>query len=322
MAVDAKPVGKRASGPRPFYKDDSGDPLRENFYRFLLRSYLRAKTVGQGTQAYFAIVRTLHQFCAESWVQGTVYPGETAVVRRFLKATGLPVKDAGAFVQRSLATHACARVFGETLRTIPKEEFSALCSVTGKEHLLKALASGRGVVVVHTHTLLAELFWSWLEHEGIAPGMTLWQWTFGKDRAELSDPKKRAIDSARELHAAMGVLREGGLVHSMADGPNGVEKIELPILRRLRPYRTGFATLALRANALVITAEVFLASNGSLAIVIGQPFVDLPPDRDHAQRLDKLIGQFAAHHLRVLKARPANIPWFQMKAHMRFSPAP
>ncbi len=318
MTHNEQSVKGRLPGPRSFYRDDSGDPLRENFYSLLRRSYQSAKRAGKGLEAYFAIVRTLNQFCAQPWVQSTVYPGESAVVQRFLAATGLPINDAQATITRSLAAHACARVFGETLMTLPRNEFAALCAVSGKEHLVTALASGRGVVIAHTHTMLTELFWSWLAFEGIAPGITLWQWTFSKDRSEFADPKIRAIESARELHAAIGLLRAGGLVHALADGQKGLQQVEVPVWNRLRIYRTGFATLAVSAKAAVLSAAVLVRADGRILIKIDAPFDEPPPDRDRTQQTEWLVRQYAERHGKLWAERPGNIPWFHMKLHVTF----
>ena len=53
-------------------------------------------------------------------------------------------------------------------------------------------------------------------------------------------------------------------------------------------------------------------------IAIGEPFNDPAPGKDRAEQLDGLVRQYAAHHLKVLTARPANTPWFQMKQHLTF----
>ncbi len=311
-------VEKRPPGPRSIMRRDGGDPLRENFFQLLRRGYQRAERDGKGLDYYSAAAGTLQRLYAEPWFRRTVYPKEAVLIRRFLMETGIQVADPRIVVQRSVFGHSWTRIWGATLLGLKREEFTSIASVLGKEHLSSALASGRGVVLAHSHTLLAELFWRWLDDEGIARGITLWEWTFGKARSEFEDVKTRVVEGAKEMRSAVDTLRRGGIVHLMADGHKGERKIELPVFNRMRIYRPTFAHLAMITDAAVLPADVFLMAEGQLSIQIGAPFAASPKQMSSAERIEALVRQYARHHEQVWRNHPENIPWTQMKRHLAF----
>jgi len=298
----------------------SRDELRENFFRLLLRSYLLAQKKGEGLAVYRSSAGMVHRLCGEPWAQQTIFPAESALVRRFLAQTELPAANADAIVQRSLMANPWVATWMKVLDRLDRRDFASLCSVSGKENLRAALATGRGVVLAHAHTLFVQLFWIWLRHEGIPPGVTIWQWAWGKKPEQILDPRTRALATARELHASMQSLREGGLVQILADGHNGNQQIELPFCNRRRGFRTTFAELALSANALVLPVLVSLAAEGSISIQIDPPFADAPLDHERGKRIESLVRQYADHLHGVWRTHAADIPWFQMKLHLGFAP--
>lgn len=299
----------------------SQDELREKFYLLLRRSYLMAQKHGKGLEVYRSCFGLIDRLCAERWAQHTIFPAETALVRRFLAETRLPVTDPDAVVHGSLRGHSWKAIWYRILQTLPRQDFTSVCTVTGAEHLKAAQAAGRGVVIAHSHTLFAPIFWNWLEHEGIGPGITVWQWAWkpGRKPGELRDPRVRALESARELHAAARVLRAGGLVHILADGTESHQQIVLPFCGRERGFRTTFAELAADANALVITADVTLCSEGQIRIEIGPPLVDAP-ERGRGERVASFVRQYADHLYSRWVKHVDEVSWTDMKLHLQFPP--
>jgi lauroyl/myristoyl acyltransferase len=294
----------------------SQDELRENFFRLLQRSCLIGAKQGQGIAVYRSIARTLHNLCGEPWVHATIFPFETRLVRSFLSETGLPAAKPQSIVQKSLMANAWLAVANTVLQKLNRPDFVSLCTVSGSENLHAARAGGRGVMIAHSHTLFAQLFWCWLEHEGIASGVTTWQWAWGKSRGETQDPRTRALESARELHAAVATLREGGLVHVVADGDKGARETVLPFFNRRRGFRPAFAELAVTTSAPVITVDVTLAVDGGILIEIGKPFTEDSPDDHRTRRVEALVLQYAEHLRERWRSYPADLPWFVMRQQL------
>lgn len=305
-------------GPLTLSRKPSEDPLVENLYTLLRRSYLAARARGKGPQAYQGIARTWGSICGEPWAQGTLYAKESALIRDFFREAIPQIKDPETAVKRCLIAQGWTRIFGVVLEQLEKQEFASICTVIGKQHLDAARSTGRGVMIAHTHSLLGELFWTWLDHAGIDRGITLLQWAFTKTAEESTDPKTRAIETARELRTCMDLLRTGGLVHAFGDGQDGRTMIEVPVHNRMRPYRVGWATLAVSAKAIVLTAAVSLGAGGKVSITIGPPINDDTPGRSDKELIEALVRKYAIHHATLWQGRPANITAYHMKQHLDF----
>jgi lauroyl/myristoyl acyltransferase len=294
--------------------------MREAFFAMLRRSYLMAARTGDGLEVYRSSAELVRMLCGQAWAQTTIFPGETALVRRFLKEAQLPVTDPRAVLQHSLMANPWVATWSGILKEMSREAFLSLCTVAGAEYLRETQASGQGVVVAHCHSLFAQLFWTWLRVENIDPGVTIAQWTWGRKASETSDPQVRAIETARELHLAMGTLRRGGCVHILADGFRGNEQIVLPFFNRRRGFRTTFAEFALTAHARIVTATVALQTDGRILIEINPPLAGAEDTDDRPAQVERLVRQYAARLRAFWLQHPGDLPWFQMKRHLDLPP--
>jgi lauroyl/myristoyl acyltransferase len=298
----------------------SADPLRENFFLLFRRSYRIAEKKGEGLAVYHASAALTYRLCGEPWAQETIFPAEASLVRRFLAETALPVSDRESVVQHSLWANPWAATWTGTLQALGRDHFELLCSVSGLEHLRAAQATGRGIVFAHAHTVFEPLFWTWLAHEGIAPGVTIWGWAWGRKPSEIRDPRISTLEGARELHSAVATLRRGGLLHVLADGHRGNQKIILPFCNRQRGFARTFAELALSTNAVVMPVMVKSAAGGSISIQIYPVFAESRSGGDPAERIELLVRQYVEHLQRIWQACPADIPWYQMRRHVDLPP--
>lgn len=297
----------------------SGDELRDNFFRLFLRSYRIAGEGGHGLTVYRACAAHVHRLCGEDWAQRTIFPAESALVRRFLGGTGLQVRDPRLEEQLNLMANPWAATWTEALQQMTRADFTAICSVTGEQILHTALAEGRGAVCAHYHTLFAPLFWTWIKHAGIPAGILIREWAKTRRAAEAGDPRTRALEGARELQTAAGTLRKGGLVHVMADGYEGSRKTVLAFGNRQRGFETTFIDLALMTGAPILTVAVKFSADGGIGVEFGPALRD-DPALPRAARTQALLQQYLAHVLRHWQNHPADISWFQMKRHLDLPP--
>lgn len=310
------PPARGARGPANVR---SADPLRENLFNLFGRSFLRAERMqpGGGRVVYRAAARMTLDFCGQPWAQTTIFPEETKLARLFLQETGLAAADPDAFVQNALMANCWAPAWTRILLAAKREEFASYCVVKGAEDLRAAMAQKRGVVLTHSHTVFAQLFWRWLEHEGIADGITLWQWTWNREKKEKEDPKLRAIESAREMHAAAHLLRDGGLVHSMADGRWGGDRVALPFYNRKRVFQPSFAELAVKADAPVLPVDIIMQADGRIHMEIGARLADAAEEKDRNLRVEKLVREYVRHLAGRWRRYASNLEWFQMGRHLK-----
>lgn len=309
------PPARGARGPARF---KSGDALREGLFKLFARSYRRAEKtqVGAGRAVYRSAARMIHELCGQPWAQATIFPEETRLAQRFQQETGLAAGAPGAFVQQALMTNCWAPAWTEILLAAPHDEFLAYCVVKGEEELRAALAGKRGVILAHAHTVFAQLFWRWLEHREIPAGITLWQWSWNRSREEKEDPKLRAIESAKEMHAASHLLRDGGLVHSLADGRWGGDRAPVPFHRRMRVFQPSFAELAVMTGAPVLPADVILQVDGRLRIDIGARFSEADAAASRSEKVDHLMREYVRHLAGRWRRHAGNLEWFQMNRHL------
>ena len=299
----------------------SQDELREGLYRLLQRSYARAGKAGHALAVYRSSFDLFGRLCAERWAQETAFANEAQLVRRFLREARLPAPDPGAVVAKSLLLHSAAATWRRTLQRMSREPFLSLCEVNGAERLRAALGEGRGAMLVHRHTLFASVFWSWLEHSDIAPGVTLGHWAWEKGRqGEREDPKRWIPEVARELKEASLSLRAGGLAHVFGDGIQGGQAIEVEFCGRKRGFRPTFAELVSGSGAAILTAGVVMGTDGRLAMHIGRPLA-ADPALPRAERNGRLVREYAERVRRQWERDPAQIPWNDMNNHLRLPPA-
>ena len=292
----------------------SSDALRENFFQLFLRSYRVAEKSGRGLEVYRACAAHVYRLCGEGWARNTIFPTETALLRRFIAETGLAVRDPGALAQLSLMANPWAATWTQVLERLERSEFASVCSVGGEENLRAALSAGRGAVCAHYHTLFAPLLWTWMGHNGIPVGITIREWV--KTRPDAArDPRSRALEGARELKSAVDTLRRGGLMHIVADGYEGSRKVTQTFCNRQRGFETTFIDLALATGAPILTVASRFSGDGGIRIEIGPQLRD-EPALAPAARTEALLREYLAYLLRQWQEHPADISWFQMKRHL------
>jgi len=299
----------------------SKDELRENLFRLFQRSFEAAAKSGRGAAVYRSSFDLLGRLAAERWAQVTIWPEESALVERFARECA-QAGEPRAVVQKSLLLHAAAACWRRMLQELGRDAFLALTQVRGGEHLRTALDQRRGVMIAHGHSLFEPLFWSWLEHSGIAPGVTLghWAWEPGRKPGDRTDPKRAVPEMARELLAASQTLRAGGLAHVFGDGVQGSRQTELVFCSRRRGFRSTFAEMAIAAGATTLSATASMGVDGRLTIDIEAPFPD-DAAAPRPARVERLSGEYASRLARRWQADPAQLPWGDMATHLRF-PAP
>jgi lauroyl/myristoyl acyltransferase len=298
----------------------SRDEQRENLFRLFQRGFQAAAKQRRGGEVYRSSFELLGRLGAERWAQLALYPEETALIERFVRECGLPAEP-GAVVQKSLLVHAAAATWRRILQGLSREALAPLFQVRGEEHLRAALAAGRGVMIAHCHTLFEPLFWSWLVHQDIAPGVTLghWAWEQGRKPGDRTDPRRAVPEMARELHAASQTLRAGGLAHVFGDGVQGSRQTEIAFCNRRRGFRSTFAEMAVAAGASTLTVAVAMGADGRMAIEIEPPLAD-DAAAPRALRVERLVREYAGRLERRWQREPAQIPWGDMAAHLRFAP--
>ncbi|MEW5941033.1 MAG: AMP-binding protein, partial [Chloroflexota bacterium] len=207
-----------------------------------------------------------------------------------------------------------------------EDEFARRVRVLGREHIERARAAGRGVVVVHSHF--------GLQHLGAVPVLdmnpdeamivggsarTLRLTGLGKlNRQSMLSINDETINdiSSLSFQLAKGkrLLERAGILFIAGDGYYGLRKLDFPFLGRLRPFGAGFAEVALSAGADVIPVFSALTPTGDVEIVFHPPLAPSGADRDAQVR--SLVGQYVGLLEAQWRASVPNIRWSQMRKYL------
>jgi KDO2-lipid IV(A) lauroyltransferase len=189
------------------------------------------------------------------------------------------------------------------LARCPRAEFERWLSVAGLEHLEKARAAGRGVIVVSAHVGAASALPVALTRLGFEP-TCMWA-VLGPVPAgvRLIRPRRGERLMLRPLVEARRVLAGGGVLLVMGDGEFGALNVEVPFLDGAHRFASGFAALATTTGARVLPAFATLAADQRVSVEILEP-LDGDDAAGRAERIRGLVAAFA----RVLERRMAADP--------------
>jgi len=210
-----------------------------------------------------------------------------------------------------------------------EKEFSRHVRVTGLEYVERAL-SGHGVMILHSHFGLDHLgMFPILEMKpedtiilgGNARTMRLAGLGRLNKQSLLSIHEETVNDISRlsfQLAKGKRLLVRGGILIIAADGYQGMRKLTMPFLGRLRPFGSGFAEVALSADADVIPVFCPIADNGDVEIVFHPPLIVAGANREEQTR--SLIEQYASLLESYWKSSFSNVKWLQMRKYIESPP--
>ncbi len=237
---------------------------------------------------------------------------------------GLDKKETNEVVRNSLRNFARDVVeIGYAISLAPNELQQEI-SVEGKEHLEKALAKGKGVIVLSAHLGNFFLVGTRLALEGY-PTYVLVNPPRNKNLREFlvrirlkvgqrtihTQPRQKA---AREL---LQVLRQNGLAVVIADEYRSGKGIYVPFFGRTVLARRGPATLALRTHAALIPVHLIREPSGRLRLIL-EP--EIKPTRSGNIRADtaECTLRMTQWVERVVRSYPDQWNW--MTVHWQDAP--
>jgi len=189
-------------------------------------------------------------------------------------------------------------------------------SVEGLEHVERALAAGRGVVLASAHVGIPGLPSAWLIRRGIRvltlrrPHLEAIAGTihgrnllFGAEamfvnwEAAPAAPLKRALD----------VVRDKGVASYLLDGIHGRRGAPVTLFGRQAELRTGFAEVARLAGAPIIPAFA-VEQDDRLLLTYHEPH-----RVDDAAGVQRFVRIFAQLYESIIRAHPHNLNWKQFE---------
>jgi amino acid adenylation domain-containing protein len=262
-------------------------------------------------------------------IQNRYFPAEAELIRRFIPFAQSQLAP-DAIIHQSLAANQCLPWRFHRLGQMAADPFSRHITVRGWERLEAAHRQGRGVLVLNNHAVLGHLVMLPLVRAGLAEvgfigtGLRRLHWLGlnASDQLQLlvtRDEDKHSL--ATNLYLAKQILERGGLVQLAGDGYQGSGGLTLPFHGRLRPFRRGFAELALATGSVILPVFVNLALDGRVEIAFQEPLTTTGTAGDHIAQGDALIHNYVALLDRWWRESPGNISWLHMREFLALPPA-
>jgi len=203
------------------------------------------------------------------------------------------------------------------LPSAPRDELERLVEVEGREHLDRAMALGRGVVVVTGHLGPYELGGAWLALAGY-PVHAMVEELSPETNAALSLYREatgmKLLSRNRATRAALRLLREQQLVLLVADRVvgDGSEGVVVRFGAGARAVPTGPAALALATQAPIVVGSIIRhphlrARAPRYLVQLEPPIVAEATSDGHADR-ERLTRQIAERLAASVVAHPDE--WF------------
>jgi acyl-CoA synthetase (AMP-forming)/AMP-acid ligase II/lauroyl/myristoyl acyltransferase/acyl carrier protein len=260
-------------------------------------------------------------YCGQKWAQAIFFPRQVYLVEQCLLSINTPIKKSDV-IRQSLTSNFWSDWRLAALTDCTTEEFNHWVNVTGIETLQKSHNKGRGVILLHNHSVFFALSGLILMKLGFDDSMLMGGIPYPLELMRLNHLKRKfMLDResykapqnarfARQLHMAKQTLEKGGILHMAPDGYRENHGKNVSFYGRNRCFRAGFAELAVMTNADVIPVEVSLDVTGKVQVKFLEPLVVVPGD--HQQQVDSLFNQYIDIFAETWAKNLGNMQWDEL----------
>jgi lauroyl/myristoyl acyltransferase len=260
-------------------------------------------------------------FCGQRWAQAVFFFPQVHLMRRLLKFVSTPMNDA-VVVRHFLMCNFLRKWRHAAVARMTSQEFDHWVRVKGVSTFHQSYRKGRGIVLSSFHYGPAHLSLLHLNRLGFDEIITLGGSPDRLNLLGLGQSRQMMLEvgdshGGLSMDMAVRALRRGGIVHLAADGQVGTSSgILMPFNGHIRPFKAGFAELAVATGADVIPVVVSLDIEGRVDIEFLNPLDSASGNMTHQEQVESLVKQYASIVERRWSRAPGNIPWRQVKAFL------
>jgi len=282
------------------------------------RQRLSVAAISRAEFPYSAGVRFSSWFCGQRCAQAAFFFPQVHLVRRLLKFVSTPMNDDDV-VHHFLVCNFLRRWRLAAYARMTSQEFDHWVRVRGASTFHRSYRKGRGIVLTGLHFVSGHLVLLYLNRLGFEEIITMGGDPDKLDLLGLGQSGQVMLevgDSRGGLSMDMAVraLRGGGIVYLAADGQRGTSSgVPVPFYGHIRPFKTGFAELAIANGADVIPVVVSLDIGGRVDIEFLNPLDSGSGNMTRQEQVENLVNQYASIVAERWSQAPGNLPWRQVK---------
>ena len=199
------------------------------------------------------------------------------------------------------------------------DEMKKWVDVSGMDILQQCVDEGRGIILLSSHMSTGRLLNMLLDRMEYKITSLEVRDRMGKYGVQSSgnmcvlEVGEKVDFPLRELYQIQKSLKKGELVNLSGDGYRGTSGIEVKFLGRKREFKTSFAELAVKTDAIVLPVFGSANPSGKIYLKIRPPLTTGDKHISHAERVAFLVRQYAALLEEVWRKKPGDIAWEQIR---------
>lgn len=191
--------------------------------------------------------------------------------------------------------------------------FKKWVKVEGLERFSKAVAQGKGVILVIGHFVPGWVATQALDRFGIETISVAFRDALGYMNIHFKNRQNiLSLEGNYNAHwehlQTIRALKKGDTVLVSGDAHMGDDEVKLPFLGRERGFKLGFAALAVATSAPMLPMFTSMGPDGHITVHI-QPELKRRPRLAREKRIKDLVVKYADRLGAHWKAHPGNLPW-------------
>ncbi len=285
---------------------------------FLLRTEL-IKLTGK-VIPYRRGAAVINWWCRQSLVQRLFYRKQVRLVRRTLDAIG-STQDPPPVIRHSLTANTGRFWRLAALAACSEAELARWVQVEGWRNIEAARHMGRGIILLNTHTTVAQLSALVLARRGLRLE-TVGDNRMKLDLMSLDDRRESTITDPdlsyqqmflAQLQHAKRELAGGGIVQFAADGLCGTGGMGMDLFGRQRVVRTGFAEVADVTGAAVVPLLVSMTPGGLVTLRFFPVLTKPEQSEPRPRRVRMLLEQYFERYRSVWQQSLGDLNWNHLR---------
>jgi len=199
------------------------------------------------------------------------------------------------------------------------EEMQNWIEISGIKKLQQARDKGKGIILVSCHMSTVRSLNLLLDRMGfriISLEVRDRMGQFGiqtSNNLSVLEIGEEAEFPLRELYLVQKSLKKGGIVNLSGDGYKGTTGVSTHFLGRVREFRTSFAELAIKCEAIAFPVFGSATNSGQICLDIEKPLKPGRKTTPYKARVESLIKQYSERLEDRWKNNPGDIAWEQIR---------